>query len=195
METSIRTEPTTGPMEHDDIDADTDTDTTPDRGVARAEARIAAFAGAEHARVVAAVSVWCGSVDDATDAVADALGAAWEQFEAGGTVNNLAAWVTTAAMNTVRARHRHNAVRRRKAHMAAVVDRRDDTTDQSAAKVDLRRALDTLTARQRDVIALFYGLDLPVADIATQLRVAPGTVKATLHQARMALANQLSDEV
>lgn len=98
MEASTRTEPTMDLMGHDDVDPDTHA--APDPGAAIVEARIAAFAGAEHARVVAAVSVWCGSVDDATD-----------------------------------------------------------------------------------------------ADIATHLRAAPGTVRATLHQARMALADQLSEEV
>jgi RNA polymerase sigma-70 factor (ECF subfamily) len=52
-----------------------------------------------------------------------------------------------------------------------------------ATAVDLRAALDRLTGRQRAAVVLRYLADLPIADIATALGCAEGTVKATLHQA------------
>ncbi len=48
-----------------------------------------------------------------------------------------------------------------------------------------------LPDRQRQVIALRYVDDLTVADIATALDIAAGTVKSTLHDARRALAASL----
>ena len=41
------------------------------------------------------------------------------------------------------------------------------------------------------MIALHYGSDLSIAETAAYLGVADGTVKATLHQARAALAGRL----
>ncbi|MBK5287719.1 MAG: sigma-70 family RNA polymerase sigma factor [Acidimicrobiia bacterium] len=53
------------------------------------------------------------------------------------------------------------------------------------------KAVAALPARQRQVIALHYVDDLTVADIATALEIASGTVKSTLHDARRALAASL----
>ena len=121
------------------------------RGAADREAaiteRISAFAVAEHARVVAAVSLWSGSVDDASDAVVDALGRAWERLEKGKPIDNLAAWVTRVAMNQVRSRHRHLAVVGRRRHLFVVADH-PDPSGAAADRLDVARALATLTERQ-----------------------------------------------
>ena len=61
------------------------------------------------------------------------------------------------------------------------------------ADLDLERALATLTSRQREVIDLYYFVDLDVASVAAVLGRAPGTVRATLHQARASLRRQLTD--
>lgn len=157
----------------------------------RAEGQIRCFIENEQRRVVATVSLWTDSFDDAAAAVTDALGRAWEQLDRGGTIDNLAAWVTRVAMNQIRSGHRRSKVAQRKRHLIAVVDVHDDTTARTAAAVDLQRALTALTKRQRQVVALYYGLDQSVTAIADTLGVAPGTVKATLHQARNRLAELL----
>ncbi len=59
------------------------------------------------------------------------------------------------------------------------------------ADAEFWRAVGALPTRQRDVIALHYVEDLPVAEIATALEISPGTVKSTLHDARRALAATL----
>ena len=55
------------------------------------------------------------------------------------------------------------------------------------ADVDLERALGALTRRQRTAVDLYYFVDLDVATIAAVMGCAPGTVKATLSQARARL--------
>lgn len=55
-------------------------------------------------------------------------------------------------------------------------------------------ALRRLPARERTAIALRYVADLSTEDIATAMRVAPGTVGSTLHAARRHLAVILGDE-
>lgn len=57
--------------------------------------------------------------------------------------------------------------------------------------VDFDAALRGLPRRQRAVVALFYVADLPVAEIASVLGLAEGTVKSHLHDARRALAPRL----
>jgi RNA polymerase sigma factor (sigma-70 family) len=60
-----------------------------------------------------------------------------------------------------------------------------------AADLDLERAIAGLTARQRMAVDLYYFVDLDVATIADVMGCAPGTVKATLSQARARLHEQL----
>lgn len=156
------------------------------------EDRIRTFADTEYARVVAAVALWSGSIDDAADAVADALGVAWEKIDKGGTVDNLAAYVTTTAMNRVRAGHRRAALFRRNRHLLAV-DTETRPAESVATRLDVANALGHLTRRQRTVVALRYGADASIARIAERLDIAPGTVKATLHQARAAVAAHLGE--
>lgn len=155
-----------------------------------AEVRVRAFVDGEYPQVVATVSLWAGSFDDATDAVTDALGRAWERLDRGRGIDNLAAWVTRVAMNRIRSLHRHRSVTRRNAHLL-VVEASTADTERSAAALDLHRALGALTDRQREVVALYYGLDRSTAQIGIELGIAPGTVKATLAQARGRLAELL----
>lgn len=162
------------------------------RPVAMAPAvRIGDFVDDDLQRVIAAVSLWCRSADDAEQAVADAVGRAWEQLDRGRSIDNLAAWVTTVAMNGVRARHRRRDRDRRKGHLVAVTNSTTGPAERSTSRIDLQRALGRLGERQRQVVALHYGLDLPVAEIAAQLGIAEGTVKATLHKSRRLLAADL----
>ena len=57
----------------------------------------------------------------------------------------------------------------------------------------LAEALKGLTVAHRQVVALYYLADLPVEQVAAELRVPVGTVKARLARARGALATRLDD--
>jgi RNA polymerase sigma-70 factor (ECF subfamily) len=59
---------------------------------------------------------------------------------------------------------------------------------------DLARALTALPAEQRAAVALFYGEDLAVAEIAVALGVPEGTVKTRLFHARKALRQALEGD-
>lgn len=59
--------------------------------------------------------------------------------------------------------------------------------------VDLERAVRSLAPRQREVVDLYYFVDLDVTTIAAVLGCAPGTVRATLHQARAVLRRALEN--
>jgi RNA polymerase sigma factor (sigma-70 family) len=60
--------------------------------------------------------------------------------------------------------------------------------DALAARDQVGEALATLPPRVRAVVAMFYGDDLSVAQIAHELRVSEGTVKGYLRDGREALA-------
>lgn len=60
--------------------------------------------------------------------------------------------------------------------------------------VDLTRALGDLSPRQREAVDLYYFVDLDVATIAGLMGCAEGTVRATLHQARLALRQTLETD-
>jgi RNA polymerase sigma-70 factor (ECF subfamily) len=60
-------------------------------------------------------------------------------------------------------------------------------------RVDLVAALAKLPANHRRVVVLHHLADLPVGDIAAQLKVAEGTVRVWLHRGRTALAGLLDD--
>lgn len=57
--------------------------------------------------------------------------------------------------------------------------------------VDLTRAVAALPARQRLAVELYYVLDLPVAECASVMGCAVGTVTSTLSDARAALRSRL----
>lgn len=196
MSSSLDLDESTRTMAHDEpapSAADDDLVDVPRRrpGQLPPSMRVADFVDDDLTRVLSAVSLWCGSADDAEQAVADAVGRAWERLDRGQPIDNLAAWVTTVAMNEVRGRHRRRDRVRRKGHLVVVADSSPGAADRAAERIDLQRALGHLGERQRQVVALHYGLDLPIAEIAAQLGIAEGTVKATLHKSRRLLAAEL----
>ena len=68
----------------------------------------------------------------------------------------------------------------------------DTSTWMTPADVDLERAVAQLSGRQKQAVDLYYFVDLDVATIAQVMECAPGTVKATLSQARARLRGQSS---
>ena len=64
----------------------------------------------------------------------------------------------------------------------------------SQLDLDLERAVDGLSRRQRQAVDLHYFVGLDVATVAEVMDCAPGTVKATLHQARARLRELLGDD-
>jgi RNA polymerase sigma factor (sigma-70 family) len=156
-----------------------------------------------------------GGRQQAEDAVQEALVRAWQLRARGDEVSSWEAWVATTAANAVRAElRRRDAERRalgrlagpghRGGHAADGVDAgrggytvghadaADAALGGSLAAGDLGDAVRRLPAREREVVVLHYVADLPVADVAERLGVAPGTVKRALHDARRRLAAALA---
>ncbi len=98
-------------------------------------------------------------------------------------------WVVRVATNLAidQYRRRQRAQAQDTVEPAAV-----DAVD--ARRIDLYRALDQLTRRQRDVVVLRYIADLSEADTADALGCAPGTVKSHATRGLAALRAALGEE-
>lgn len=120
---------------------------------------------------------------DADDVVQESLSRAWRRFatfdpERGTPKAWLLAIVADQASKAWRRSIRSVPVE--------VVPARPPT-ESTMPDVDLRRAVASLPQRQQLAVALFYYLDLPLAEVASTMACAPGTVKSTLWAARAAL--------
>jgi RNA polymerase sigma-70 factor (ECF subfamily) len=74
---------------------------------------------------------------------------------------------------------------------AGEVERKEDRIRSEDA---VSRGLDCLNPRQREVVELFYGRDLPIQEIAARLQLPVGTVKSHLFRGRARIARHLVEE-
>lgn len=153
--------------------------------------RLSKFVRQDHGRVVAALAFACGDPGRAEDAVQEALARAWQHD---GDIEHLSAWVARTALNEVRSGARRLGAERRAHERAARRPGRPGPAEPRLPEDELLAALHQLPARQREIVALHYLLDLSVADVAEALQVATGTVKTQLHRAREALRVELAGD-
>ncbi len=127
------------------------------------------------------------AASDRDDVVQEALIRAWQRWstydERRGTP---VAWLIGILADRCR-RHRTRGP-------DAVVELVEHQESAAMPDIDLARALDRLTDRQRAAVDLHYFVGLDVATVAEVMGCAPGTVKATLHQARGRLRDLLGDD-
>jgi RNA polymerase sigma-70 factor (ECF subfamily) len=160
------------------------------------DARLQHFVDEDYRQVVATVEFVCGSLATAEDAVQEALARAWEREGRGESIDRLAAWVTTVALNLARSQMRRwRSERKARTRLAPLQRDLPDAPSASGDALAVREALQALPRRQREVTALRYYLGLDVAAIAEWLGIGQGTVKAQLFRARQALAIALRDDI
>ena len=151
------------------------------------ELAIQGFLATAYPRIVAMVTLVCGSQPAAEDAVQEALVRAWEHK---GELDNPDAWITTVSFNLARSGVRRRWVEQRARRQMVPVPPAEPNAD----AVDVRRALAALTRRQREVTVLRYYGGLDVASIASTLSITEGTVKTLLFRARVVLASALGHQ-
>ena len=138
-------------------------------------------------RLVVQLYAVTGDSAEAEDLVQDAFvraAAAGRRFL---KVENHEAWLRTAAINLHRNRWR------KMRNFSKLRYRLERPTDLPGLEqhVVVIAALRALPAHQREVLALYYLADLPVAEVADTLGCAVGTVKSRLMRGREALAETL----
>jgi RNA polymerase sigma factor (sigma-70 family) len=147
---------------------------------------VEALARTEYERLVRAVTMACGSLTLAEDAVQEAFARAWRRADEGGTFSHLAGWVVTVALNQTRRVHRGDS-----SVPGGPSERHSPNSDRTEA-IALRTAVAALPTRQREVIVMHYFLDWSISMIAASLDVSEGNVKNALFRGRRSLAAQLS---
>ncbi len=142
-------------------------------------------------RLVSLAHGLSGSRSAAEELVQEAFLAAhrrWHRLEA---YADPSAWLRRVVVN-----RSVSVVRRRVAEAAALTrlyGRREVPDALPEHDEAVWRAVRALPRRQAQVVVLYYVDDRSVTEIAQILRLADGTVKAHLHQARQALAGALAD--
>ena len=147
------------------------------------------FYDATAMRVVRYAYALTGNVPDAQDIAQEAFARAWQRWDSIRGYDSPEAWVRRVATNLATSRFRRDRRARAAAHKLLASDVPEISTD----AVALIAALRTLPERQRVVLVLHYVADLPVSQIAAELRCPVGSVKAWLSRGRDALAAALGE--
>lgn len=143
----------------------------------------------EYRRVLSAVLVVCaGDVVRAEDATNDAFLTAYEKWHRVRSMQSPRAWVTKVAIN------RAKKSWRRGQRYVPLANQPEVAATVREVDPDLWAAVGKLTFKQRTALAMRYVEDLTQAQIADALDVAPGTVSATLTQARQRVRTELNGE-
>ncbi len=132
--------------------------------------------------------------DDATDAVQEAFVQAFVRWNRVSRLDDPAGWVRRVAVNRILNNSRSRG--RRAGALATLAARADATLPASFDRddrLDVRAAVRRLPPQQRMAVALFYGGDLSVDDIADAMNISDGTVKSHLHAARQRLRELLAE--
>lgn len=146
----------------------------------------ATFYARHHASTLAVVLALRGRDIPAEEIVQEAFLVAYRRWDDVAGMDRPDLWVHRVALNTATSRLRRLAAEtraltrlagRRDAEAAGVPPLPDDDLRFWATVRRLPRA-------QREVVALHYAADLPVADVAAVLDCPEGTVKSRLHAAR-----------
>ena len=143
-----------------------------------------------HPKLISALTVLAGDATLAAEAVDEAVARAFERWDRVGRMASPDGWTYRTALHVLwrrqgRLRREHLLHLRRAGPSTEVAP----GTDWSLEVWD---AVRRLPSRQRTAVALRYVGDLSVDDVAEAMRIAPGTVKATLHAARRRLADALT---
>lgn len=127
-----------------------------------------------HRSLVAALTLYAGGIDEAAEAVDEALVRAFERWEHVGALSSPTAWACRVAVNVVKRRARRRkleqALLRRHTHVAAL----------PSPEIEVWNLVRHLSERQRLAIVLRYVADLPEAEIASVMGVTRSTVSSTL---------------
>jgi len=147
------------------------------------------FARGERRALVAFAWSLTGDRAMAEDLAQEALEAAWHRWDQVGAYDKPGAWARRVVANRAIDRGRRRGRERRA--LSRWVARTDTTVESPPDDDEFWRAVRALPDRQAQAVALRYLEDLTVADIASVLDCAEGTVKVHLHRGRLALARTL----
>jgi len=126
-----------------------------------------------------------GNSELAAEAAAEACSVALAKWGEVGEFANPTGWAYTVALRAGRRIQRRSVLDRRLREKISATAR--GAADPPPAWVEIAEIIGDLPSRQRDVVVLRYVLQMTQRDIADVLGLAPGSVAASLNQARTRL--------
>lgn len=149
------------------------------------------FFGVTYPRVVRVLGAAWGDPAAAEEATQEAFARILRRWDRVGRMSRPDAYVYTTAANLLRRRVPQPATE--------VADERTvagdgDLAERVAVQVSVMAAINRLPFRQRQAVLLRFVADLTVDQVAETMACAPGTVKATLHQASRSLHLELLED-
>ncbi|WP_148232494.1 RNA polymerase sigma factor [Janibacter sp. HTCC2649] len=139
-------------------------------------------------RVVHLVYAATGDLTLAQEATQEAFARAWRDWKRVSTHDDPVAWVRTVARRIAISEWRHGQARGRAHTRHGMTETVGSPSDDRVAVV---AALRQLSPVLRETVALHYLADRSLEQIAQELEVPIGTVKARLHRGRAQLADLL----
>lgn len=156
-----------------------------DTGVATQALGFERFVSDRGRRLWRAAWLLTGDRQHAEDLVQTVLSKCYGRYDSIGDDEGFEAYVRTAIYRTYVSWWRRMSWRNESP--SDVVPEAQAPAETSSLRMDMMRALDGLPRMQRAVLVLQYFEDRSIDDIAHQLGIAPGTVKAHSHRGRAAL--------
>ena len=156
------------------------------------EAEFDAFYAASFRKLVGQIYAMIGNRDEAQECVQEAFARAWSHRAKILKEGAPEAWVRTTAYRLAVSRWRRRKRGERAPDRALQVTGPAGSPTES--RVALMAALQRLPEDQRRAIVLHHLCDLPVKEVAAELGVPEGTIKARLSRGRTALAALLGEE-
>lgn len=149
-----------------------------------------AFYRATAPRVIHLVYATTGDLTLAQDSTQEAFARAWRDWARVSTAEDPAAWVRTVARRIAISEWRRGQAKKR-AYTRHGPQQSQTPPDEN--RMIVVAALRRLTPVLRETVALHYLADRSIEQIAAELAVPEGTVKARLHRGRVQLADLLRD--
>jgi RNA polymerase sigma factor (sigma-70 family) len=128
--------------------------------------------------LVRALTAATGSYDGVEDAIQDAFGEALRR--APSELANVEGWLFTVALNRLRSHHRRARILRRLGLMTAP---RESDIDRALQRADIRRVLEALTRRERELLIAKHYVGMTQHEIASFMHLPRGTISAALSRA------------
>lgn len=150
------------------------------------------FYTASFSRIVGQLYAMIGNRDEAQECVQEAFVRAWAHRRKLDRAEHPEAWVRTTAYRLAVSRWRRTVRARRPEDRAlgTIVE----AAPPSENHVALVNALKQLPEAQRQALVLHHIADMPVQEVAREVGVPEGTIKARLSRGRAALAALLTDD-
>jgi RNA polymerase sigma-70 factor, ECF subfamily len=148
------------------------------------------FYRAQHGRLARALYLLTGNAGEAEDLAQEAMARVFERWDRVAVMESPEGFAFRTALNLHRSALRRLFVRRRRTTEAV----QTDAIGTAESRMDVHRAMQSLSAEQREAVVLVEWLDLTTEDAGKILGIEPGSVRTRLHRARALLKEQLGGD-